>query len=314
MVKDLLAGFTPAQILSGQRTGTSSAKDVDEAAWYAHWCENIGCDLTPTSMALSGGLQAPALAWVFVAGYQGAVRAVFPECPNSGWAAFAVSEDKHNPQQHPPMRLIKTPSQWLLQGSKSWVAQSRHVDHLIVTAAITYDKKTTENTATENNDEQAKVSVIVNRKLAGITIGHREHSNFLPLMSQGFAQFESVAVEPSQCLAQERIKLFMKSESKFITLAIAGWLYAQSRVNDLPLAEKFKKLAEDLADYCDDGQASITQLARLDSQLQAFFSDFEQLVDTGRYSNWSTDRGLVSIYSQGIARAAEKSVGHALDR
>ncbi|MDP6342951.1 MAG: hypothetical protein QF491_05405, partial [Alphaproteobacteria bacterium] len=71
------------RFLAGELAGTEAP---DEAAWYGLWCgADLGA-LPPPIAALHGGLLADRLAWVFVAGYQAAVRSVFPEVPSTGWA------------------------------------------------------------------------------------------------------------------------------------------------------------------------------------------------------------------------------------
>ena len=43
-------------------------------------------------MAVHGGMLADRMAWVFVAGYQAALRRTFPDQALPRWAALAVSE------------------------------------------------------------------------------------------------------------------------------------------------------------------------------------------------------------------------------
>ena len=106
----------------------------DEAAWYQLWNEKSLGELSPRASALQGGLLADRLPWVFVAAYQAVIRSVFPEVPSQGWAAFAATEDKRDPDAHPGTTLRETGSVIKLSGWKHWVAQSLHVDHLVVTA------------------------------------------------------------------------------------------------------------------------------------------------------------------------------------
>ena len=58
-----------------------------------------------TAQAVKGGLLADRMAWVFVAGYQCALRHTFSELPADGIAVFAVSEDRKN---DPPLPGVKS--------------------------------------------------------------------------------------------------------------------------------------------------------------------------------------------------------------
>ena len=58
------------------------------------WRTVVDSDMDLTSQTLVAGSKATCLAWVFVAGYQSAIRRVFPGSEFSGWTAFAVSEDR----------------------------------------------------------------------------------------------------------------------------------------------------------------------------------------------------------------------------
>ena len=47
-------------------------------------------------------------------------------------------------------------------------------------------------------------------------MSHRESPSFLADMSQGFARFSEAIVDANALIEGERLKTFMKSESKFI--------------------------------------------------------------------------------------------------
>jgi hypothetical protein len=262
-----------------------------EADWYRYWQAAEMNHLDPALMALKGGIHAPNLAYVFISGYQAAMRYVFPEIPDDGWAAFAASEDSHNPIQNPPLLATNTADTIILTGTKSWVAQSKSVDYLIVTA---------------KSDNDGRVMILVKTAHKGLELSHREAPSFLTDMSQGFARFSEVTVEKNAFIPGERLKTFMKSESKFIMLALSGWFYSQSLINKLALSDDFKSLATDYFSACRDNNVKVTTLATLDTRLQSLFNEFSNQSDTSTIANWQGDRALVSTYSKGIqARAAK---------
>lgn len=278
----------------------------DEASWYAQWQTLISNDLTPMEIAVKGGLHASAPPWIFVSGYQAAIRNVFPELPKGGWAAFAASEDRQDPQANPPMRIVNTNDSMILQGTKFWVAQSRHVDTLVITALTQSDHS---------------VAVIVDRHQEGITLTHRANPGFLPALSQGFARIQSIAMTPKDILSEARRTAFVKNESKFVMLSCSASMYAKTvEMNAVTatsphtfsleamsdLKEELRALVIDLASACEDPALSIGALAILDKNLQTLFASYEKLIELAPPENWQSDRKIFSLYSDGIQKRAAK--------
>ncbi len=286
---------------------------VDEAAWYSTWKALIPDDLSPSLIALTGGLHATAPPWIFISGYQGAIRQVFPEIPKGGWAAFAASEDQTDITANPPMRIVNTDHAQALQGTKSWVAQSRHVDHLVVTALTQSD---------------TLASVIVNRHRDGVVLTHRDQPGFLPALSQGFARLESVSIDEKDLLTTPRTKEFMKNESKFVMLSCAASMFANlthctdlkpdlpavlkqegPTVDTIPeLQIKLRALIIKLATACENASLTITELAIMDKELQTSFLSYEKLFDFSQDKTWKSDRKIFSLYSAGIQKRAAKQL------
>ena len=118
---------TVAQILDGS---TKPIDEPDEAAFLEEWTKSAAPLSTPLSQAIAGGAIADRLAWVFVAGYQAALRRVFPELPIDGFAAYVASEDRKG--ELPGVAVLEHKDGFSLAGNKTWVASSNHVQHLIV--------------------------------------------------------------------------------------------------------------------------------------------------------------------------------------
>ena len=66
----------------------------DEHTYAELWLQQVSGLDSLQAQAVKGGLLADRMAWVFVAGYQCALRHTFAELPTDGIAAFAVSEDQ----------------------------------------------------------------------------------------------------------------------------------------------------------------------------------------------------------------------------
>ena len=68
-----------------------------EADYCKAWRETVlpNWPCKPVALAISGGRMASQFAQVFIAGYQAAIRATFPQIPFAGLATLAVSEDRN---------------------------------------------------------------------------------------------------------------------------------------------------------------------------------------------------------------------------
>ncbi len=283
-VHELMEGF-----LRGE---TKPLVAEDEAAWYELWKESNLGKLSPRASALQGGLLADHLPWVFVAAYQAAIRSVFPEVPRQGWAAFVATEDKKEPDARPGTTLYRSGSVNLLSGYKSWVAQSRHVDHLVVTV---------------RGEDGEQRCVYLERSQPGVTLTHRKAPGFLGAMSQGLAQFEEVRIRTASVYPGNRIGSFVRSEPPFVMLASAAFLLAQLRDADAGLRDTLVGLTLSLAELCNEpcGTAPPVPgiLAALDRILQDCVGRFEAAVDLSTLPGWTEDRRLLSMYSRRIQEA-----------
>ena len=145
--------------------------------WQSH-CQ--GCD--PFEMAVIGGALADRFSWIFTAGYQGAIRHVFPSERFEGWAAFAVSEDRSDKDPLPGVTYREADNGFLLSGSKTWVAASAHCSDIIFSAGRGGEKR----------------FFRVARNQEHLTVETRPTGRMLPDLSQGSAHFEGVYLPATQ--------------------------------------------------------------------------------------------------------------------
>ena len=283
-VQELIEGFL--------RDQTKPLVAADEAAWYELWKENNLDELSPRASAVQGGLLADRLPWVFVAAYQAAIRCVFPEAPRQGWASFVATEDKKEPDARPGTSLCETGSVIRLSGYKSWVAQSRHVDHLVVTA---------------RGEDGEQRCVYVERDQPGVALSHREAPSFLGAMSQGFAQFEEVEIRRDHIYPGSRIEGFVRTEPSLVMLASSAFLLAQLGDADAGLGDTVVTLTLALCELCNNQCEEEPPvpgvLAALDRVFQDCVKRFEAAVDLITVPGWSEDRRLLSMYSSRIQGA-----------
>lgn len=250
------------EVVDALKRGELNPDVSNEGAYKAAW-QALAASEDPFLAALIGGAMADRLSWVFIAAYQSAVRACFVGIPQGYLSAFAVSEDREG--KLPGTSLS---DDGLLSGCKSWIAASRSVDHLVVT--IGPDLK------------QDPVSVTVGE---GTQLSHRdthqEKAKFLGDMSQGFAKFLDVAVEPIQ---QHRARDFGVAEPFYLVVAGAGYLLRESlRLGDHELFDQALSVLEP-QQQLHDGDFS--------GDLQTLLMSYQQIADASKTcANKSVEAG-----------------------
>ena len=188
--------------------GAERAGPLDEAAYLQAWLQHAAVATSPLSMALAGGACADRLAWVFVAGYQAALRSVFPALGAEGWACFAVTEDRSG--EFSGVDWQSHDDQVVVTGHKSWIAASQHVQQLVVKAG--------------KGDRACYV--LLRRDDPGVALSSRDAPGFLPDLSQGFAALDC-QVDATRVLDDGRVEQFRWREPLYIYSAFLAWLARQ---------------------------------------------------------------------------------------
>lgn len=260
-----------------------------EQSYYDLWHARGLYALPPGDSAITGGLLADRLAWVFAAGYQATLRNAFAGLPPRGWAAFAATEDSADPAAHPPVTLDGDSPDYTLNGCKAWVAHSRLVDHLIVTIND------------PGGDKRAARGVIVERDRDGVSLSHRESPGFLAAMSQGFARFERTPVEQGTVFAFEAIRQFGRTEAKFVMLAACAFLIAHTD-RATALHDSLVALAAGILALLAETDTSRQVFAAIDREFQACVDRFEDTTATTQIPDYAADRRLLGLYTARIQR------------
>lgn len=194
---------------------TESQSYPDEAAFHAAWQAVCASDdgahsVDEVEMALKGGVLADRLAWIFVSGYQAAVRRCFPEFARpSGWTCLAAAEAGEGPGCH----LEPVTEGFQLSGNKSWIAGAGQLDSLVVLVG--------------QGDGMCFVSVAA--EAPGVCITLPRTPGFLGEMTQGAASFDSVAV-PEDCIIRDpgRRLEFRGAEPLYVLLAMNACVKARA--------------------------------------------------------------------------------------
>ncbi|MFT7686283.1 MAG: hypothetical protein ACI9FB_001628 [Candidatus Azotimanducaceae bacterium] len=239
---------------------------MNETEYHAAW-QAINKSQDARGLALEAGALTTEPAFIFIAGYQAAIRASFPEVTQNLWLAYAASEDR-NPVNPKPGVTINNNR---LSGFKTWLAMSREVDQLIIKSGTGADAR----------------YLLVERENTGLNISHKENVKFLTLMSQGIAEFK--AAEFTTLTELAFVKQFAKNEPLYIYLALLG-----SLKHNHPALNSTSLLIEE------SGKLSLSEL---DHKIQNVLEELA-LKSISLGTNWETDKQLFSMYSKGIQARA----------
>ncbi|MBT5701992.1 MAG: hypothetical protein QMC00_00270 [Pseudomonadales bacterium] len=251
-----------------------SAKQLSgEVDYHRLWISQLDCSWSAEQTAFAGGLISDRLAFLFISGYQAAVRRTF-NLTKPTWTVLAISEDRNPDQPRPGL----TESNDRVSGYKTWVASSRFAEDIIVSVDTTK-------------------LYIANRTTPGLQLVHKEAPGFLGDMSQGVAQFTDVAISELQVLGEFDLKLFAKREPLYIYFAFCGFLHRRGTADIKSLLEDLLIIAS--GDFTDPIHKAL--FAKTDTRISEIFSNLAPALFAGDYEK---DKGLMSLYSKVIQKRA----------
>lgn len=284
----------PTDLLDAALAGSlATANAANEAAWLEVWRAHRLGHCPPIVSALAGGLLANQPSWVFIAGYQAALRVIFDDLPPDGWIAYAATENSEEPDAYPGTRIEETADGWRLYGHKFWVAQSKTLSHMIVTAR-------------RGGEERPNSSVLVRGEAPGVTLTHRDKPRFLANLSQGFAAFDGALTEAPQAYPEESARNFGRTESRFVMLAAAGFML--NHTPEGPSRDRLASIALALAGTCETPAIGAQVMGAVDREYQAAVANFDAAgLGTG-VPDWEADKRLLTMYSARIQQRAVKAV------
>ena len=261
--------------------GLHRVEAATEAAYRDVWTEHAlprGPDLL--AMAVSGGLIADRMAWVFVAGYQAACRHVFPSAALRSWVSYAATEDRDGDPPLPGVRLTGTPSAGTLSGNKAWIAAARSVGQLVVRVGTGPEA----------------TYFVVDRDRRGITIDPKPR-DFLANLSQGRARFEATPVTGADLVDGTRIGMLKFVEPLYVYSAFCGFVLGGTTEPDLLAG------CHDCLDAVESALAS-AQAGEVDhASLDEADTSAEDLLvhldgnRAGAAGRWETDKKIIAMYA-----------------
>ena len=244
-----------------------------EAAFKGIWQSATGD--TPIVRAVSTGMRADRLSWVFISGYQGAIRLAFDAIPDKDWWSFAVSEDRTG--QLPGVEL----TDGLLSGTKTWVAACDHVDGVIVTTA--------------------GQCYLVPRDAEGAQFERYEVSSFLPDMSTGKVTLKSA---DAGNVIEMKID-FRLAEPVALMAASAGYLLREaSRLGERSLLRRSEAIVGRLAEL---DQIDLTAISAIYSEVAEQGKVCARVAANrgdASVNDWQQNGRLLSMYRKALAEQA----------
>lgn len=259
-------------------------RSLDEAGYLACWQEQVSGLDNPFEQAVIGGIWADRLSWVFVAGYQVAVRLAF-SIQSTQWLAYVASEDRE--RKLPGVVAVEEAGSLRLNGFKTWVAAAAHVGELVVRI-----------------NSQTPRYLLVARDRAGLRISLKPEGRFLRELSQGVAEFTEVTVDRE--LPVENEVPFNLREALAIYSAFLGYLLGQDVVTAVhEQSRKVLSATQDLwrSDFQD--KSSQRQLCEFDVDVQKLKQQVDEIL-LDHTPGWESDCRLISMYSAGIQRLSDQ--------
>ncbi|ARU89630.1 acyl-CoA dehydrogenase [Pseudomonas sp. M30-35] len=255
--------------------------------WYSALLERLA-NPSAFELAVLGGNLAPTPGMAFLAGYQGALRALWPSAP---WTlgALCVTERKSVRPADMQTRL----SQLQLSGTKDFVTAGDAAQWLLVAARE------------EAEGEPPQVAVtVVESGSTGVLVEPLPALKFIPDVSHARLTLEDAKCErlPGDGLA-DYVKPFRSIEDLHVLAAVSAWLFGVGQNSAWPTALQLRLLG--LLSGCAEvskmkANASTTHvfLGGLFAQFAALSSELDSAFAAGEPHwkvLWQRDKALMSI-------------------
>jgi alkylation response protein AidB-like acyl-CoA dehydrogenase len=255
--------------------------------WYAALLARLGTP-APFELALFGGRWAATPGLAFLAGYQGALRVLWPSAPWS-LGALCVTENKSTR----PADLYTRLSGLALSGRKDFVTAAEAADWLLVAARE------------EEPGQAAQLALgVVFNGAPGVRI---EALPALPLMPDiGHGRLHLAGAHCERLAGdgwQVYVKPFRSIEDLHVLGAVGAWLYGVGQDSAWPQVLQLRLLGllagcAEAARQCPSSPAAHLLLAGLFAQLAALDSELDAAFAAGPAewaALWQRDKALLAI-------------------
>ena len=269
--------------------------------WYAHLLARLGGAPLPFELALVGGLQAATPGLAFLAGYQAALRVLWPAAP---WTAGAlcVTENRSTRPADMSTRIYGL----YISGSKDFVTAGDCADWLLVAARE------------EQADEAPRLALgVVRQGAPGVRI---EALPALPLMPDiGHARLHLEQAHGERLAGDgwdDYVKPFRTLEDVHVLAAIGAWQFGIGRECGWPDALLLRLQAllagcAEVARQSPNAPTSHLLLAGLFAEQQALAGELHAAFATGPAhwaELWQRDQGVLRIAEAARSKRLEKEL------
>jgi alkylation response protein AidB-like acyl-CoA dehydrogenase len=244
--------------------------------------------------AFEGGRAADRVAWAFAAGYQAALRALWPGAPEGKRFALCATEA----QGAHPSQIATLLADGVLRGKKRFVTGGDTADVLLVVA-----------TTGRGDDGRNRLRVCaIDARRAGVTLRPGVPTPFAPELGHAALELDGVAVSPDEVLPGDGytawLKPFRTIEDLHVHAALCGYVIAVARRWRWPHAavEKLSAIVHGLASLAaEDPLAPATHVAlggalALGSEILESCEPHWSLVEDEEVrARWRRDRPLLDI-------------------
>ena len=267
--------------------------------WYASLLERIGRP-APLQLTMLGGRLAATPGLAFIAGYQGALRALWPAAP---WTlgALCVTENRSTRPADMSTRI----SALSLDGRKDFVTAAEAADWLLVAAR--------EETA--GAPVQLALGVVRNGA-PGVRIETLPALPLMPEISHGRLHLQGAQCER---LAgdgwDDYVKPFRTLEDTHVLAALTAWLFGVGQESAWPQALQLRLLGllagcAEVARQCPSAAGSHVMLAGLFAQFDSLRPDLDNAFAAGDAhwaQLWQRDQGLLAIAGSARSKRLQKA-------
>lgn len=288
----------PWQRLLEATARLTSGQPLDD--WYGALLDRLG-EVTPFELAVLGGKLAPTPGLAFLAGYQGALRLLWPSAPLS-LGALCVTENRSVRPADMQTRL----SGLSLAGRKDFVTAADAADWLLVAAREEAD----------GQPPRLALTVVRNGD-PGVRI---ETLKPLPLMPD--VPHARLHLDGAHCerLAGDGwdayVKPFRSIEDLHVLSALCAWLYGVGRDSAWPQALQLRLLAlltgaAEVSRQCATAPAMHLLLAALFTEFKTLKPELDAAFAAGPAEwaeLWRRDQGVLDIAGGPRAKRLEKAL------
>ncbi len=271
----------------------------DLESWYAALLERVG-EVTPFALAVLGGRLAATPGLAFLAGYQGALRALWPAAPRT-LGALCVTENRSTRPADMSTRLDGLH----LSGRKDFVTAAEAADWLLVAARE------------EAAGESPRLALgVVRNGDPGVRIETLPALPLMPDVSHGRLHLQHAHCEHLPGDGWDAyVKPFRSIEDLHVLSAVSAWLYGLGQDNAWPQDLQLRLLAllagcADVARLCPSAASSHLLLAGLFAQFAALRPEIDAAMAAGPVewaALWQRDGKLLEIARAAREKRLEKA-------